>query len=397
MIRRQIVRKYDYYGRSISFHCVIDDKGVPIFAPTMFLFDSAIEGSKQTTTRSYASDLGQFFSILENTYGADGGLGQDYREVTEAQMSAYLHSYLKQQKKLKDKSIKRHIASIQGFYDFCYKKGFMKNKADFSYSFGDDDIKVSFIEGMNINLHKQYMNELTFKNDILGNLATTNPFIHERDALALKLGYYAGFRTHELTIADNLSTNKLRQILPYKKNWTPETVELKVRGKGSGNSGKLRSIMIDVDLTKSIYDFLWGKAKHIKTTLMSTPNGTPLKNPSHGSSLFRECVNNFLSKKHLKTLSAQQFNLWQDRGYHDLRKCFATNSVSLCYKLNIDPRVFVTQWMGHSDPKTTDLYIFYDAVLNDRPKIISELSLEKTQFATSYTTSRKTINKKNNT
>jgi integrase len=202
--------------------------------------------------------------------------------------------------------------------------------------------------------------------------------------LALKLGYYAGFRTHELVHPDNLQIKALKKLLPKQKSWTPKSINLPVKGKGS-KGGKLRIVRIEVPLVEALYKFLWGRAKHITTSLMSSPKGVPLKDINYGTYLFKQCINSFLAKsKENIDWSREDFEIWDQKTYHQLRACFATNAVKLCREHGWDVRTNVTQWMGHNHYSTTEIYIFYDAVLNQLPEVIASLSLVNTTAGKRY-------------
>lgn len=253
----------------------------------------------------------------------------------------------------------------------------MSRKSCFSFSYVDNISTETMLNGMTTKLHRTYLSKNTFEEVILGSIKTKSPFLKERDELALKLGYYGGFRSGELVSYGNLNGNKLRELLPKQDKRTIQSIEIGVRGKGK----KLRTIRLGPQITEAIYNFIWGRAKHITNSIFCAENGRLLMNKSYGSQLFRECKNNYLSSC---TLLESEYRRWEERSYHLLRACYATNMVSFCVEVGIDPRVFVTQWMGHSNPKTTEIYIFYDAVLNNRLKIIEELSLNNTFFGQTF-------------
>ncbi|TMS93316.1 hypothetical protein CWB58_09830 [Pseudoalteromonas sp. S201] len=371
------VDNYNYSSRVLNFHFVLDDEGIPIFAPSMFLFTLAIEGQSWHTTKNYSYDLAKFFTVLEQSKNADGGLGMDYREVTDSQMTGYLHGYLKQKLKLADTTISRHVAALSGFYTFAFQYGLLTSPPQFTYEYGDETTKTTLMEGLTIKLHQTYFDEVTFKKVVLANIPTKDPFLQERDRLALMLGYHAGFRTEELTIENNLDVSKLRKLLPKEENRIPRAMKLQVLGK----NGVERGVQLTVAGTNAIYDFLWGRAKHIKTNLMCTKSGKKLTDSDYGGNLFRDCINAFLAKIRVTN---EEYESWTLRTYHTLRKCYATNAVVFCYNNGLDPKIFVTQWMGHSDPSTTEIYIFYDAVLNKRLEISQNLDLQNTVFSQLY-------------
>lgn len=373
MVKIKRVWDYSYGERKLNFHCLVDEDGIPLFEPSMFLFKEAIKGRPENTTRSYANDLRTFFTMLDDS----SGMASDYAAVTDKQMNGYLNGYLNQQRGFKPATIVRHIASINQFYDYCYEHGFISNKPLFSFSYTDDISTETMMRGITTRLHRTYMEKEEFNTAILGYLTTQDSFLKERDELALKLGYHAGFRTHELVSYDNLNAARLRELLPKQRRRTPQSVELNIKGKGK----KDRTARLTVDVTESLYNFIWGKAKQINGSIICDKHGRPLKNEQYGSQLFIECKNHYMASK---TLSESEYNRWNDRSYHLLRACYATNMVGVCVDEGLDPRVFVTQWVGHSDPKTTDIYIFYDAVLNNRMDIIKELSLKETFFAKTW-------------
>lgn len=377
MAESQAIKNYKYASRVLNFYCVVDELRVPIFSPSMYLFHLAIAGQAETTIRAYSFDLAKFFTVLEHTEKVLGIFGKDFRELTDEQMSRYLHGYLKKKLELADSTIERHIATISGFYKYAYKYGLMSTVPHFTYAYGDEETKTSIMQGLTIKLHETYMNESTFKDVVLANLTTKDPFLRERNKLALMLGYHAGFRTEELVFEENLCVKKLRKLLPKEDKRVPRAINLDITGKG----GKMRNVQLTVEGTTAIYDFLWGRAKHIKSNLMSTKKGRPLSYEGFGTELFRECINTYLEKT---TLEEDEVKTWVGRHYHTLRKCFATNAVMFCQKTGLDSRIFVTQWMGHEDPQTTDIYIFYDAVLNKRLNVMKDLNLQETVFAQLY-------------
>jgi site-specific recombinase XerD len=373
----QAVKNYRYASRPLDFYCVIDKAGDPIFAPSLFLFGLVKKGQSVKTTRAYSFDLARFFTVLEQSKGVTGVFGKDYRDVTDVQMTKYLHGYLKMSLGLKDSTIERHVATLSNFYYFAYQNGLMSSVPQYTFEWGDEKTKTTIMQGLTTKLHETYMDEDVFKDVVLANITTKDNFLRERDRLALMLGYHAGLRTEELVIKGNLCVKKLRKLLPNEKERVPRAINLNIRGKGK----KTRNVQLTVAGTSAIYDFLWGRAKHIKTNLMCNKSGKSLINDSFGTDLFRGCINTYLAKTNL----SKDNNLtWSDRSYHTLRKCFATNSVIYCHKAKLDPRVFVTQWMGHKDPETTDIYIFYDAVLNNRVKVLKDLNLQNTAFGQLY-------------
>lgn len=374
MVEKELVKKYKYGARSFDFYCIIDSKKIPILAPSLFLFDLAKQGQSFNTNKAYASDLKSFFTILSTSKGSDGAVGLSFIDVTDEQMSGYINGYLLRQNGLAVSSIERHIATLNAFYNFSYEHGFVERKLNYSFAL-DEEVRETDLAQLNSKLHQVYISESQFKSIILANIEAKNPFIKERNELALKLGYYAGFRTEELVIPSNLDVKKLNEILS--KANEPEAVYLDIKGK----SGKVRTVLINVELVNALKNFLWGRAKHIKTNLMCTLTGKALIDSSFGTNTFLSCIKKYLINS---TMSDEEVQLWLDRSYHILRKCFATERVSFCYENGLDPRVFVPQWMGHEEFKTSEIYIFFDALLNNRVRVLKDLSLDDSLLAKKY-------------
>lgn len=378
MIKPRVIKNYKYASRLLNFHCVVDDLEVPILAPSLYLFHQAISGLSNNSIRAYSFDISKFFNVLNGTTNKYGEKGLDYRDLSDEQMSAYLHGYLKKYLKLADTTIERHIASLTKFYEFAYSHGLMSLAPKFSFEYGDESTKTSVMQGLTTRLHKTYIDEEDFNKVVLSNITVKDPFLRERNEIALMLGYHAGFRTADLIGRDNLCVKKLRKLLPREDKRVPTAIKLNIQ-EGKGN--KSREVQLTVNCTTKIYDFLWGRAEHIKTTLMCNKAGKPLTNEDFGTQTFRDCINTYLAKTNLNVDDTKK---WENRSYHILRACYATNAVMFCYDKGLDPRVFVTQWMGHEDPQTTEIYIFYDAVLKNRIKILEELNLNSTLFGKSY-------------
>jgi site-specific recombinase XerD len=135
MIENKAVKNYMYESRALDFHCVVDDSGIPILAPSLFIFHLAIKGNSKNTLRAYSFDLAKFFNVLKVTANKSGDKGLDYRDLTDIQMSSYLHGYLKQHLQLADSTIERHIATLTSFYEYSYKHGLMSRAAQFNFEY----------------------------------------------------------------------------------------------------------------------------------------------------------------------------------------------------------------------------------------------------------------------
>lgn len=350
-------------------YAILEDRVYPIIEPTMFLAHISQKNSKESV-RAYGNDLLKFFRELSEVNGTSGILGQDFRDVTDNEMNAYLNAYLRKKHGLKLNSIKRHIATLGSFYDYAYSHGWMSDKKNFSFIVRSDDVKTSELEGITKQLVLEYMSKDDLKT-LLDRVPTSNLFNCKRDQLALMLGYYCNFRTHELIEEDNLKVNDLEKLITLDERGIPSiTKPMKVYGKGN----KVRDVRVWPEIVQSLYEFLKMAKRVGAKHLMCRQDGTSLINPGHGTKVFRKAVESLRIKG---CLSIEDAELWMQRHYHGLRKCYATNAVTFCYREGIDKRYFVTNWMGHKKHETTEMYIYFEALLNQRTLAGNEINMSK--------------------
>ncbi len=335
----------------------------------MFLAHMSQKNSKESV-RAYGNDLLKFFRELSEVNGTSGILGQDFRDVTDNEMNAYLNAYLRRKHGLKLKSINRHIATLRLFYDYAYSYGLMAEKKSFSFLVRSDEVKTSELEGVTKQLALEYMSKDDLKT-LLDSLPTNNLFNCKRDQVALMLGYYANYRTHELVHSNNLRVRDLEELITLDERGIPSIAKpMKIYGKGN----KVRYVRVWPELVQPLYEFL-KMAKRIGAKhLMCRHDGTSLITEGHGTKAFRKAVTSLSLKGEL---SIEEAELWKQRHFHGLRKCYATNAVTYCYREGYDKRTFVTQWMGHSDYATTEVYIYFEALLNQRTLTNNEIDMRK--------------------
>ncbi|MCH2057714.1 MAG: hypothetical protein MK214_14115 [Thalassotalea sp.] len=100
MVQEVLIKNYSYGSRHLNFYALLDENELPLFAPTLFLFHTAIEGQDVKTTKAYAHDLKSFFNILKESSGARGNGSLEFKDVTDVQMDGYLNGYLIEHRKL---------------------------------------------------------------------------------------------------------------------------------------------------------------------------------------------------------------------------------------------------------------------------------------------------------
>jgi site-specific recombinase XerD len=369
ILKLQRIKNVITSGIQIDTYAILEDRVYPIIEPTMFLAHMSQKNSKESV-RAYGNDLLKFFRELSEVNGTSGILGQDFRDVTDNEMNAYLNAYLRRKHGLKLKSINRHIATLRSFYDYAYSHGWMAERKNFSFSVRSDEVKTSELEGITKQLVLEYMSKDDLKT-LLDSVPINNLFNCKRDQLVLMLGYYANFRTHELVHPNNLRVRYLEELIALDERGIPSiTKPVKIYGKGN----KVRSVRVWPELVQPLYEFLKMAKRVGAKHLMCRRDGIPLTTEGHGTKTFRRAVTNLLLKGEL---SLEEADLWKQRHFHGLRKCYATNAVTYCYREGYDKRTFVTQWMGHADHETTEVYIYFEALLNQRTLAGNEIDMSK--------------------
>lgn len=369
-MKLQRIKNVIISGIQIDTYAILRDGVYPILEPSMFLAYIAQKSFSRETVRAYGSDLLMFFRELSGVNGTDGLLGCDFRDVTDNEMNAYLNAYLRRKHGLKLNSIKRHIATLGSFYDYAYSHGLMAEKKSFSFSVRSDEVKTSELAGITKQLALEYMSKDDLKT-LLDNVPNNNLFNCKRDQLALMLGYYCNFRTHELVEEDNLRVSVLEKLITLDERGIPSiTKPMKIYGKGNKN----RQVRVWPELVQPLYEFLKMAKRVGAKHLMCRQDGTPLTTEGHGTKTFRRVVTSLLLKGEL---SLEEADLWKQRHFHGLRKCYATNAVTYCYREGYDKRTFVTQWMGHADYSTTEVYIYFEALINHRVLANEEIDMKK--------------------
>lgn len=367
MVSLQKVEGVNVGYKTVTTYCLCSD-GIPLVAVSAFLLHVSLHQSLKTA-KTYASRLKSFFSVIE-------GMGVDvftyWKSISEREMSGYVYGVLKQSRGLQVSSIDNHAAAIGAFYNYAYKCGYILHKPLFSFSLGADSFTTSSLDAISIDLHDQYYSEDEFKKVILGNLQAKSVFILKRNELMMKLGYYAGFRSFEVTSNRNLSKEYMKSILP--KGWQPKSEVVTVYGKGN----KKRSVKFPIHLLEDIHSYLWSFDHMIgDCNILCKTDGRPFKSENPATEIFASAVNTYICKK---DVTKQERELWQKRGFHKSRKCFATNFTGFCHENGLDPYIELPQAMGHEDLSTTFKYIYFEALQNNRVKVLSKLSLENSKL-----------------
>ncbi|WP_413284042.1 tyrosine-type recombinase/integrase [Vibrio sp. MA40-2] len=374
MYKREI-KNIPYSGYYINSYVIIDDDEQYVAVACDFLLDMAISGVPQRTTqRSCASDLIAFFSQLHSIKNIDSTFPSDYREASESDLDAHLIGNLFQRKDLSPQSVIRHAATLNKFFKFAYEHGYMHYKIRWSPRNKLPD-KFTLIDESMSRIGRQYIEKEVFEEILLPNISAKSSFKRARDELALKLGYYAGLRTHELVLKDNFSINRLKTILPKNSKISGDN-HISIKGKGS----KIRRLPLHPELVSSLYEFVYGHLSNkCKNHIFEDGNGNRLVDEQYGSDVFSNSVKNYLSQNRVN--EGDRTSL-KNKRFHSLRHTYATNAVTFCNDVDskYNPRWAVTQWMGHATEETTEIYICYEAVKNNRFDILDTMKLSRVKF-----------------
>lgn len=374
MIEYKKVTDTKYNEKTVHSYVLVNN-GVPLLLPSAFLLHTAIEYPSLNTSKTYMFALKSFYEqVTSKTNLTD----IDIENLTEKEMSGYLVGILKKERNVKASTIKHHITVLKEFFKYLYDSGLISKEIHFSYSYLEEPTEEDFLPGITTEMHDAYFDEQTFKKSILGYVGSERPFIQERNELILKLGYHAGLRAAEVIDPRNLNINTLRELLPESETFIPKSIHMDVFGKGL----KYRSVPFPPELTRSIYAYIWGNGRHIKTgNIICRKNGGSLVDTSFATNLFRQCADDYCLDKSLTDL---EHEIWKKRSHHKLRKCAATNWVTSCYENGDDPWIYIPQWLGHKSIATTFKYIYFEALFHKRADVLEALSLESTKYGKKF-------------
>jgi len=349
-----------------------------VIAPTLHLLEIAKNGVSKNTQKNVASDLCAYFENLQ-------AKGIDWRLVNDNEVSSYLGKTLRLSKGLSDQSIKRNISSIKGFYKTAVDIGILESEIYLSYNYSAAP-SLKHQEGVsgkpNFQLFRQYIHKDILKN-LLASVKAKSPFIRERDELVLKIGYHCGLRACEITSPLNMNTKAIRKALEEARARKEYGITLPIIGKGH----KLRYVDFNPEITTAIRNFIEGRRMALpEGVLICQANGRPLSE-SHASRVFKSakesglpCIKKTISNYKIDNEYMITFESAHKLVFHSLRHTYATNLVKYCYKLSLDPWVYVRDQMGHVKRETTESYIIFEANIHARDLIRTELSIEDENY-----------------
>jgi site-specific recombinase XerD len=379
MMRICPVTNITWSGGPLTTYAVLDDgplvENSIVAAPSLYLIFLAKEGKSLRSLKAAADDMKAFFQTLRDH-------NQDWRMLTDRDMSGYLYGHLKVEKKLCDKTIDRHISTIRGLYRFGRNSGLLPKPKKYTYNYTKNNLKRQG-EGhkkVNFNLFNKYVEASIFE-CLLTGVNAASAFIIERDELVITLGYLCGLRTSEVTDPRNLNTLDLKDRFLIADKADELSITIPIIGKGD----KLRHVDIPPKAALKTRSFLNGRRSKLDDgPLICSEKGFSMRS-SHATDIFRKAKesvsylipelleNSRDEKPHLHFITAESFN---SLSFHCLRHTYATNLVDFCYAHGIDPNQYVPEQMGHEDFETTKAYIIFDGQLRRREKVRRALNDE---------------------
>lgn len=371
-MRIRYVENIAWSGGAISTYAILQDGPLEadsiVPAPSLFLTHLAQKGRFKNSLKAAADDLKSFFQALSDH-------GQDWRNLSDTDMSGYLYSHLAMHRKFVDESIQRHISTLRSFYTFAWQTGLLNSPPKFSYTYRTTQLKKQgdARKKVNFDLYNQYVDKSLFE-ALLGNVITKSAFEKERDELVLQLGYHCGLRSSEVTDPRNLITSYLRKLIASAEKIESQTITVSIIGKGE----KLRKVDIHPKAFRKIKFFIEGRRSSIPDgSLICKANGSSLSR-EHATYVFRVAkksasanIGTAIAKLHkedplMHFISDISF---YSLTFHAMRHTYATNLVDFCYKHGYDPWQYVPEQMGHEDEETTEEYVVFDGKLHRREKI----------------------------
>ncbi len=344
-----------------SVYILIDNAGQMLWHENLFLANLSTRGVLNTS-RSHAADLLSFTKMAQPLGG--------WRSITPAQMNGYIRGELVQRRQYAPATLARHINTIKAFFQWLNIKGYLLDLPDFDWAYkhlyrNDQPNKTAYLQSHH-SLHSLFLDQNAFEL-VLAGVRSKDRFLQLRDEIVLKLGYECGLRAHEVL---NLDTTEVRKSISQARErnsglWA--TTRIKLLGKGS----KTREIYVGPKLSETIANYIQTyrtKQKHWEGSLICKKNGLPITDVKHASTVFNKACRVSKIPRH------------QHQGYQRLRKCFATNLVQECWDAGRDPWVEVPRRLGHRDIETTKKYVQFEALLNSRSKVLSELRMLDRRF-----------------
>lgn len=196
-------------------------------------------------------------------------------------------------------------------------------------------------------------------NELLKWVPGSSPKVFKRNQLILRCGYEIGFRASESAGGDyGFFTRETVSILKrkYKSN---QKILMSIQGKRN----KVREIEVPNFLAKDIIEFFY---KYCKNFVFETREGG-IPNAQFASQIFSKSVKNMLANSSEENL-VEELRYLSPR-YHALRHSYACNLLWQSLERGEDAITMVRARLGHSEDKTTEIYLGFANWLHDKLRV----------------------------
>lgn len=374
---------------------IIKLNGKSLAIPNLYLRNCS-EYESEDTVRNKASHLKSFFGRLLTDHNESIGLSSGiddpnnywymsantvFRKTTCNYMSGYLLGLANGRlspsgKPISNKSLKFYVATFKGFFDFCYQKGFLAEKAEFTYRLPNQEKITTASVGLDEAVHDLFYEKEDFKK-VIGYVQTKHPFLKARDLLALKLTYFMGLRPHEIYKAGNFAISRLKDLIKKDASFNA-SCGIRISGKGKG-FGKIRDVIFTPEVYNELREFIYitipkfekKSGLKVKDSIFIKLNGENFYGKKQLSQrVWRGAVNSYIAAQEL---SMEEIKCWKKRNLYSARHCFATNLIidRMREGKRID-QITVKMLMGHKEFTTTlASYIYIGAVRAQDEKLQS--------------------------
>lgn len=176
-------------------------EGKQLATPNLFLLKRA-EYESEDTVRNKASHLKMLFERVLTDHNEWMDLSNEFddsksnryiaankvfQKVTCSYMSGFLLGLANGRlspsgKPISHKSLKFYVATFKGFFDFCYQKGFLVEKAEFTYRLPYQEQITTASVGLDEAVHDLFYEKEDFKK-VIGYVQTKHPFLRARDVV----------------------------------------------------------------------------------------------------------------------------------------------------------------------------------------------------------------------
>lgn len=353
---------------------LLNENFEPHLEATMHLLDYSKQVTSHNTVKKRADCIKPLINILEYN-------GKHVCDASEEDIYTFVEQYLLKNKKLSEASINIYENHINGFFGWLAEHDFISGYKKLSFkplverASHRKEMSRTATELTKSRLYRTYLTKHDF-DELCSYVSVSGEpnFITYRDELCLWIGYYSGCRASEVVDPDNFNIQDY-QAAKRKAELEPDAngFEFDIIGKGS----KVRTIFIHPSLERKIDEYLskYFKNKNSGPMFVQDRDRTKPLNERHASTVFDNAKKNLIQDNKSEFIQNWEDN-FKTRRFHALRHTYATNLAGHCRVVGHD-RSLVKERLGHSDIKTTHIYIDFDVEFfgsdSDQQKHLKEI------------------------